>query len=108
ETVSNIGSLAKQFTAMTVMMLAEEGKLNYDDPISKYIPELVALNGVTLRHLLNHTSGIPDVGDLGIDRPRLTNDEVMQRLAKPDYLISKPGEKYRYSNPNYVLLAVVV
>src|SRR5262249_24224852 len=60
ETVSNIGSVAKQFTAMTVMMLAEEGKLSYDDPISKYIPELT-LNGITLRHLLNHTSGIPDV-----------------------------------------------
>jgi CubicO group peptidase (beta-lactamase class C family) len=108
ETVSNVGSVAKQFTAMTVMMLAEEGKLSYDDPISKYIPELVALNGITLRHLLNHTSGIPDVGDLGIDHPRLTNDEVMRRLAKPDYLVFKPGEKYRYSNPNYVLLAVVV
>jgi CubicO group peptidase (beta-lactamase class C family) len=40
KTVSNIGSVAKQFTAMTVMMLAEEGKLSYDDPISKYIPEL--------------------------------------------------------------------
>jgi CubicO group peptidase (beta-lactamase class C family) len=109
ETISNIGSVSKQFTAMTVMMLAEQNKVSYDDPVSKYIPELGgSLNGITLRHLLNHTSGIPDVGDLGIDHPTLTNDEVLRRLAKPDYLVSKPGERYRYSNPNYVLLAVVV
>jgi CubicO group peptidase (beta-lactamase class C family) len=109
ETISNIGSLAKQFTAMTIMMLAEQHKINYDDPISKHIPELGnALAGVTLRQLLNHTSGIPDIGDLGIDHPRLTNDQILQRLSQPNFQVSKPGEKYRYSNPNYVLLAVVV
>ena len=109
ETISNIASVSKQFTAMTIMMLADQNKVSYDDPVSKYIPKLRGpLNGITLRHLLNHTSGIPDVGDLGIDHPRLTNDEVLRRLEKPDFLVSKPGEKYRYSNPNYVLLAVVV
>src|SRR4030095_7958895 len=109
ETISNLGSVAKQFTAMTIMMLAEQHKINYDDPVSKYIPELRnTLPGITLRQLLNHTSGIPDVGDLGIDRPRLTNDEVLQRLSQPNSLVSKPGDKYRYSNANYVLLAVVV
>ena len=87
-------------------MLAEQHKIDYDDPVSKYIPELGgSLPGITLRHLLNHTSGIPD---LGIDHSRLTNDEVLHRLSKPDFLVSRPGEKYRYSNPNYVLLAVVV
>jgi len=109
ETISNIGSVSKQFTAMTVMILAEQNKISYDEAVSKYIPELGGpLNGITIRHLLNHTSGIPDVGDLGIDHPRLTNDEVLHRLAKPDFIVSKPGEKYRYSNANYVLLAVVV
>jgi CubicO group peptidase (beta-lactamase class C family) len=108
-TISNIGSVAKQFTAMTIMMLAEQDKLNYDDPVSKFIPRLgVSLNGITLRHLLNQTSGIPDVGDLGIDHPGLTNEQVLDRLAKADFLVSKPGEKYRYSNANYVLLAVIV
>ncbi|HKA21605.1 MAG TPA: serine hydrolase [Blastocatellia bacterium] len=107
-TISNIGSVAKQFTAMTVMMLAQQNKIKYDDAVSKYIPELAeTLNGIILRHLLNHTSGIPDVGDLGIDHPKLTNDEVLKRLSKPGFLVSSPGEKYRYSNPNYVLLAVV-
>lgn len=109
ETISNLGSVSKQFTAMTIMMLAEQNKVSYDDPVSKYIPELASpLNGITLRHLLNHTSGIPDIGDLGIDHSRLTNDEVLRRLSKPDFIVSRPGEKYRYSNPNYVLLAVVV
>jgi CubicO group peptidase (beta-lactamase class C family) len=108
-TRSNIGSVAKQFTAMTVMMLAEQKKLNYDDPVSKYVPELSrSLPGISLRQLLTHTSGIPDIGDLGIDHPRLTNDEVLRRLERPDFIVSKPGEKYRYSNANYVLLAVVV
>ena len=107
-TISNIGSVAKQFTAMTIMMIAEQNKVKYDDAVSKYIPEVGGtLNGITLRHLLNHTSGIPDVGDLGIDHPKLTNEEVLARLAKPGFLVSRPGEKYRYSNPNYVLLAVV-
>jgi CubicO group peptidase (beta-lactamase class C family) len=107
-TISNIGSVSKQFTAMTIMMLAEQHRINYDDPVSKYIPELGGpLNRITLRYLLNHTSGIPDLGDLGIDNPRLTNDQVLRRLSKPDFLVAKPGEKYRYNNPNYVLLAVV-
>jgi len=107
ETLSNIGSVSKQFTAMTVMILAEQNKISYDDPVSKYIPELAGpLHGITIRQLLNHTSGIPDVGDLGIDHPRLTNDEVLHRLARPDSTVAKPGDRYRYSNANYVLLAV--
>lgn len=109
DTISNIGSVSKQFTAMAVMMLAEQRKLAYDDPVSEYVPELTtALKGITLRQLLNHTSGIPDVGDLGIDHPKLTNEDVVRRLANPDYFTSRPGEKYRYSNANYVLLARVV
>ena len=57
ETISNIASVSKQFTAMTIMMLADQNKVSYEDPVSKYIPELGGpLNGITLRHLLNHTS----------------------------------------------------
>jgi len=108
-TISNVASVSKQFTAMAVMMLAEQKKLQYDDPVAKYLPELGStLNGITLRHLLHHTSGIPDLGDLSIDRPQLTNDDVLRRLMKPDFRVSQPEEKYRYSNTNYILLAVVV
>jgi CubicO group peptidase (beta-lactamase class C family) len=109
QTISYLASVAKQFTAMTIMMLAERHQLNFDDQVAKFIPQLAAsLNGITLRHLLNQTSGIPDVGDLGIDHPRLSNQEVLHRLSQPGFLVSRPGEKYRYSNANYVLLAVVV
>jgi CubicO group peptidase (beta-lactamase class C family) len=108
-TISNLASVSKQFTAMAVMMLAEQRKLQYEDPVVKFLPELSgALQAITLRHLLQHTSGIPDVGDLGVDRPQLTNEDVIQRLTNPDFRVSPPGEKYRYSNTNYILLAVVV
>ena len=109
KTRSNLGSVSKQFTAMAIMMLAESNKISYDDPVSKYLPELAGpLNSVTLRQLLNHTSGIPDVGDLGIDHPQLSNAEVLRRLGKPDIFVARPGQKYRYSNANYVLLGSVV
>jgi CubicO group peptidase (beta-lactamase class C family) len=108
-TVSSLASVSKQFTAMAVMMLAEAGSLGYDDPIMRFLPELARYApGVTVRHLLNHTSGIPDVGDLGIDRPGLTNAEVVTALAREPSLASSPGTRYRYSNAGYVLLAIIV
>jgi CubicO group peptidase (beta-lactamase class C family) len=109
ETLSCLASLSKQFTAMAIMMLAEQHRLNYDDPVTKYLPELTRYtNGITIRHLLTHTSGIPDVGDLGIDRPGLTNDDVLRTLAKQDSPPFKPATKYRYSNAGYVLLSMIV
>ena len=84
-TLSCLASVSKQFTAMMIMMLAEQNKINYDDPISKYVPELSKYaDGITIRHLLTHTSGIPDVGDLGIDHPGLTNLEVLKTLTKQE------------------------
>jgi CubicO group peptidase (beta-lactamase class C family) len=74
ETPSDIGSVTKQFTAMTIMILAEQNKLKYDDLLSKYIPEFsrsLYLSEISLRQLLAHTSGIPDYGDLGIDNSGL-------------------------------------
>lgn len=107
--VSNLGSVSKQFTSTAIMMLAQAHRLSYDDRVGSYVPELAdQLKGITLRHLLNHTSGIPDVGDLGIDQPRLATAEVLARLARPDHIVSPPGEKYRYSNANYVLLGEVI
>jgi CubicO group peptidase (beta-lactamase class C family) len=57
--IFELASVSKQFTAMTIMMLQQEGKLQYDDPIEKYLPGLT-YQGITIRHLLNHTSGLPD------------------------------------------------
>ena len=111
ETPSNIGSVTKQFTAMSIMMLAEQGKLNYDDPVSKYIPEFsrsAHLGQLTLRQLLNHTSGIPDYGDLGIDDSGLDQPALVAILLEKEDLLAEPGQKYRYSNTGYALLAIVV
>lgn len=110
ETPSNIGSVTKQFTAMAIMMLAERGKLSYDDPVSRYIPEFsrsANFSQITLRQLLNHTSGIPDYGDLGIDDSGLTQQDLIAELLKKEDFIAKPGLKYQYSNPGYALLAIV-
>ncbi len=67
-----------------------------------------ATPGVTLRHLLTHTSGIPDVGDLGIDRPRLLERDVVNALRTHHARFAKPGLRYRYSNTGYMLLAMAV
>jgi CubicO group peptidase (beta-lactamase class C family) len=111
DTPSDVGSVTKQFTAMAIMILAEGKKLSYDDPVSKYIPEFsrsVHLSQVTLRQVLNHTSGIRDYGDLGIDDSGLDQQGLIAELLKREDLLAKPGLKYRYSNPGYALLAIVV
>ena len=111
ETSSDIGSVTKQFTAMAIMILAEHNKVSYDDPVSNYIPEFshsAHLRQITLRQLLNHTSGIRDYGDLGIDDSGLDQQALISALLKKQDLVEKPGVKYRYSNPGYALLAVVV
>jgi CubicO group peptidase (beta-lactamase class C family) len=104
-----LASLSKQFTAMAVMMLMERGKLAYDDPLSKYFPDLPPdARKIIIRQLLNHTSGIPDYVGLGLEHPGLTNTEVLAALAKQDVLDFPPGSKYHYSNSGYVLLAVII
>ena len=111
ETPSDIGSVTKQFTAMAIMILAQRAKLRYDDPVSKYIPEFsrsAYFSQITLRQLLNHTSGIRDYGDLGIDDSGLDQQGLIAALLKKEELIARPGLKYQYSNPGYALLAVVV
>jgi len=111
ETASDIGSVTKQFTAMAVMILAEGKKLTYDDLVSKYVPEFSQssrLSRITLRQLLNHTSGMPDYGDLGIDDSGLDQQRLFAALLKKEDAFTKPGLKYRYSNPGYALLAVVI
>jgi CubicO group peptidase (beta-lactamase class C family) len=106
---SNIASLAKVFTAMAVMMLAEQGKLSYDDLVARHVPELAgATPGITIRHLLTHTSGIPDVGDLGIDRPGLRERDVVDAVRTHHGRFARPGLRYRYSNAGYVILAMAV
>ena len=111
DTPCDIGSLTKQFTAMAIMILAERKRLSYDDPVSKYIPEFSAashLDRITIRQLLTHSSGLPDYGDLGVDDSSLNQSSLIAALLKRDTGFAPPGVKYRYSNPGYALLAVVV
>jgi CubicO group peptidase (beta-lactamase class C family) len=109
DTPSNLASVSKQFTAMAVMMLKERGKIGYDDAIIKYLPELGRPGAdITLRHLLTHTSGIPDLGDLGIDHSQLKESEVISAIVQQYRQFAPPGEKYRYSNTGYILLAMIV
>ena len=111
DTPCDIGSVTKQFTAMAIMRLKERGQLGYDDPVSKYIPEFshsTHFSKITLRHLLTHCSGIPDYGDLAIDDSSLDQKQLLALLLKKENALSDPGQKYRYSNPGYALLAIVV
>ena len=110
ETVFQTGSVGKQFTAMAVMMLVDEGKLGLDDPVSKFFPDApVTWKGITVRHLLTHTSGIKDwEGKTDIDyRKDYTEDELVQvaMTLPPDFA---PGTQWSYSNTGYVLLGILV
>lgn len=107
-----LASVSKPFTATAIMMLAERGKISYDDPVAKYLPEL-PYPGVTIRHLLTHTSGLPDPEQLlAGDWPAgkvATNADVVARLAtlRPAAYFA-PGERWRYNGTGYFLLARIV
>ncbi len=110
--IFELASVSKQFAAMLIAMLQVEGKLNYDDKVGNYLPGL-PYNGITIRHLLTHTSGLPDYQQLmdeKWDKSKVaTNEDILLYLKKfrPNSLF-KPGEKYGYSNTGYVLLGSIV
>lgn len=109
----NIASISKTFTSVAVLQLKEKGKLNIDDPVKKYLPEF-RYPDITIRHLLSHTSGLPDFDlydDLYEKEPLriVSNKDVLPQLNKwKDPLPFKPGEKWGYSNTNYNVLALIV
>ena len=116
DTIFQLASVTKQFTAAAVMLARREGLLELDDEITKYFPE-ISYPGVTIRHLLTHTSGIPDYFDdadwfikIWKEEKRVPgNDEILRFLceteAKPYFA---PGEGLHYSNTGYNLLALLV
>ena len=109
ETIYQSGSVGKQFTATAVMMLVEEGKINLDDPITKYFPEgPESWKAVKVRHLLSHTGGISNkLYDQMNLREDITEEEILKKIAALP-LDFNPGEKWNYSNPGYVLLGILI
>jgi CubicO group peptidase (beta-lactamase class C family) len=110
DTVYDLASTTKPFVALLVVLLAQEGKWRLDDPIRRYVEETPeAWKDITLRHLLSHTSGIPDyLRDLQKDFPNETPPEPIVRLAMASPLRAAPGTKWDYSNTNYVLLGMAL
>ncbi|MGY0560499.1 serine hydrolase domain-containing protein [Luteimonas sp. A277] len=111
ETNFRLASVSKAFTAATVLLLAEDGRLQLDDPVRKWLPSLPeATDGVTIHHLLAHTSGLIDYEDVmpeGLDR-QVRDADVLTILAGQDRLYFEPGTQYRYSNSAYALLTQIV
>ena len=106
-----LASVSKQFTAASVLLLIEDGVLTLDDRVRRWLPTLpVAAEGITLRHLLSHTSGLVDYEDLlPPDQARQIHDaDVLRLLEREDRLYFPAGSDYRYSNSGYALLALVV
>jgi CubicO group peptidase (beta-lactamase class C family) len=112
DSVFNIASVSKQFTAATVMLLVERGLLKLDDSLSKYFPE-IPYEGITIRQMLTHTSSLPEQNELmfkywNSDAP-ITNRDMVEYLIKyKPAAIFKPGESFKYCNTNYSLLAMIV
>jgi CubicO group peptidase (beta-lactamase class C family) len=108
-TIYQSGSVGKQFTSAAIMLLAERGKLSLDDPITRWLPEgKAAWKGITIRHLLSHTSGIANYTDGAVDlrKDYTENDLIKLALASP--LDFQPGTHWNYSNTGFVLLGAIV
>ncbi len=111
-TVYQIGSIGKMFTAAAILRMQDEGKLSVTDSIRKHFPEAPASwEGVTVHHLLNHTSGIGDFpygGPKKIDLQRNHTDKELAALVFAQPAQFKPGEKWDYNNAAYVLLGLLI
>ena len=106
-----LGSMSKAFTAMAVMQLVERGLIALDTPIQRYLPwfrvaDSVASRVITVRHLLNHTSGIPTRAARARGDTRTITDHV--RALSRVTLAHAPGEVHEYASPNYLVLGALV
>jgi CubicO group peptidase (beta-lactamase class C family) len=103
------GSLGKQFTAVAVTMLAESGRVSLDDSIVKWLPEGRGVwDGIRVRHLLTHTSGIAEYTDSTFDYRKDYTEDQLVRFAASKPLDFPPGERWSYSNTGYAVLGVLV
>ncbi|MBC7934942.1 MAG: beta-lactamase family protein [Rhizobacter sp.] len=115
ESISEAGSVSKQFTAAAILLLEQQGKLSLDDDVKKYVPELPDYgHKITLRQMIQHKSGLKDWGYIAsiAGWPRTTktydNDDALYIICNQKTLNHKPGDEYIYSNSNYTLLTIIV
>ena len=109
QTIFQSGSVGKQFTSTAVMQLVEAGKIRLDDPIAKYLPDAPATwRDITIRHLLTHTSGIPDYTTDAFDYRRDYTEDELVKLAYAVTLEFPAGSRWNYSNTGYVLLGAII
>ncbi len=113
ETSFELASVSKQFTAMGIVQLQKDGKLSYNDLVSKYVPELNNYKGITIKNLLIHTGGLPDymrIMEKNWDKSKIaTNQDVIELFEKLKPKIEfEPGKKYSYSNTGYLLLGTII
>jgi len=112
KTKFRIGSLTKSFTAIAILQLQEQGKLNVNDPVSRYFPDYPKGDRITLHHLLAHSSGIPDYPGFPCywERTMKLYSTIDQMIGyfKNEPLLFHPGEGSRYSNSNYILLSSII
>ena len=108
DTVYKIASVSKQFMATAIMVLAQDGRLNVDDPVRKYLTDApAAWNDITIRHLLTHTAGLVREPP-GFDPFKTTSDIDLIRTAYREPLRFKPGDSWEYSNTGYNILAEII
>jgi CubicO group peptidase (beta-lactamase class C family) len=119
ETDFRLASVTKQFTAMGIMLLVHDGKLKYDDTLGKIFPEFPEYGRtITIRELLNHTSGLKDYGDIYMKQvgektpmdqiPQLHDSDVLKLMEQQTATSFPPGTKYEYSNSGYAVLGMVI
>lgn len=115
ETIFETGSVAKQFTAAALLLLAQDGRLSLDDDVRRYLPEVPDFgHRITIRHLLTHTSGLRDQwGLLGLKGSGLGTqvhdfDTILSLVSRQQALNFRPGAEHVYSNTGYTLAAIIV
>lgn len=111
DNVFELGSMTKQFTAVAILMLEQQGKLNVGDRISKYIPDYPNGDKITIHHLLTHTSGIRDftkMKSLSYIAQKEMTPKMMVDFFKNEPVDFAPGEKFDYNNSGYVLLGYLI
>ena len=111
DSIFEIGSISKTFTAIGILMLQEEGKLSVNDRITKYFPQYPGWNEITLKHLLQHTSGIKELTETEPFKSNQGKDwtpqEVVAGIAR-EPLDFEPGQKAKYSNTGCIILGLVI